>query len=44
MEVTATFVAADGGDAGDVIRVVNPDTKRYLRARVVKPGLVEVGQ
>lgn len=44
VEVTATFVAADGGDAGDEIRVVNPDTKRYLRARVVKPGLVEVGQ
>ncbi len=42
IEVTATFVAADGGDVGDTIRVRNPDTKKYLRGRVVKAGLVEV--
>ncbi|MEO7191701.1 MAG: flagellar basal body P-ring formation chaperone FlgA [Vicinamibacterales bacterium] len=42
VEVTASMVAADGGRAGDVIRVVNPATRRYLRARVVKKGLVEV--
>ena len=42
IEVTATLTAADGGRAGDVIRVMNPDTKRYLRARIVKTGMVEV--
>jgi len=42
VEVTAEFVAADGGRAGDVIRVMNPDNKRLLRARIVKKGLVEV--
>lgn len=42
VEVTAAMVAADGGRTGDVIRVVNPDTKRYLRGRIVKEGLVEV--
>ncbi|MCC7010594.1 MAG: flagellar basal body P-ring formation protein FlgA [Acidobacteria bacterium] len=42
IEVTATLAAADGGRAGDVIRVVNPETKRYLRARIVRKGLVEV--
>jgi flagella basal body P-ring formation protein FlgA len=42
VEVSATFVAADGGRPGDVIRVVNPDTKRYVRGRIVRAGLVEV--
>jgi flagella basal body P-ring formation protein FlgA len=42
VEVTAEFVAADGGRAGDVIRVMNPDNKRLIRARIVKKGLVEV--
>jgi flagella basal body P-ring formation protein FlgA len=42
IEVTATLTAADGGRTGDVIRVMNPDTKRYIRARIVKKGLVEV--
>lgn len=42
VEVTAMFVAADGGAVGDVIRVVNPDTRRYLRGRVRDDGLVEV--
>ena len=41
-EVTATFVAADGGDPGAIVRVVNPDTKRYLRGRVMEQGRVEV--
>src|SRR5262245_56552371 len=31
IEVSATLIAADAGDVGDVIRVVNPETKRYLR-------------
>lgn len=42
IEVTAAMVASDGGQPGDVIRVMNPDTKRFLRARIVKVGVVEV--
>jgi flagella basal body P-ring formation protein FlgA len=41
-EVSAVMVAADGGNAGDVIRVNNPDTRHQLRARVQSPGVVEV--
>jgi flagella basal body P-ring formation protein FlgA len=42
VEVSASLVAADAGNPGDVIRVVNPDTHRDLRGRVIKEGLVEV--
>jgi flagella basal body P-ring formation protein FlgA len=42
VEVRATFLAADGGNAGDRIRLVNPDTHRYVRGRVVHEKLVEV--
>jgi flagella basal body P-ring formation protein FlgA len=42
VEVSATFRAADGGDAGDCIRLVNPDTRRFVRGRVVNAGFVEV--
>jgi flagella basal body P-ring formation protein FlgA len=42
VEVSAEFVAADGGDPGDVIRVVNPDTRKGIRGRIVKQGWVEV--
>ena len=42
IRVTAAMVAADGGSTGDVIRVVNPATRRYLRGRVVQKGVVEV--
>jgi flagella basal body P-ring formation protein FlgA len=42
VEVSGEFTAADAGAVGDVIRVVNPATKRYLRGRVVKEGHVEV--
>jgi flagella basal body P-ring formation protein FlgA len=42
IEVTASLVATDGGEPGEVIRVINPDSRRDLRARVVKAGLVEV--
>lgn len=42
VEVTATFVASDRGAPGDVIRVVNPETRRVVRGRVVRKGLVEV--
>lgn len=42
VQVTALFVAADSGDPGDVIRVVNKDTRRSIRVRVVNKGMVEV--
>lgn len=42
VEVSAEFVAADGGRVGDTIRVVNPETRKFLRGRIVRKGLVEV--
>ncbi len=42
IEVTAHFVATDGGRVGDTIRVRNPDSHTFIRGRIVKPGLVEV--
>jgi flagella basal body P-ring formation protein FlgA len=42
VQVTATFVAADGGQPGSVIRVVNPDSHRFLRGRVMDDGTIEV--
>jgi flagella basal body P-ring formation protein FlgA len=42
VEVTARFVAADGGQPGAVIRVVNPETRRFLRGRVRNDGTIEV--
>jgi len=42
IEVSATFVAADGGEVGDTIRLRNPGTQKYVRGRIVKAGVVEV--
>lgn len=42
IEVTARFVAADGGNVGDAIRVRNPDSHTFVRGRIVKRGVVEV--
>ena len=42
IEVTATFTAVDGGRIGDVIRIKNPDTRKFIRGRIVKAGFVEV--
>jgi flagella basal body P-ring formation protein FlgA len=42
VEVSATLVAADGGDPGDLVRVVNPETRRDVRGRVTARGRVEV--
>jgi flagella basal body P-ring formation protein FlgA len=42
IEVTASLVASDGGEPGDVIRVRNPETRRDLRGRVLSEGRVEV--
>jgi flagella basal body P-ring formation protein FlgA len=43
IQVSAELTATDGGEPGDVIRVVNTDTRRSLRGRVIAEGLVEVG-
>jgi flagella basal body P-ring formation protein FlgA len=43
VQVSAAMTATDGGEPGDVIRVVNTDTRRSLRGRVVSEGVVEVG-
>ena len=40
--VSAQLVAAESGDAGSVIRVVNQQSRRSLKARIVSPGLVEI--
>lgn len=42
VEVTARAVASEAGALGDVIRVVNADSSRPLKAEIVGPGEVEV--
>jgi flagella basal body P-ring formation protein FlgA len=42
VEVSAEFIAADGGAVGDTIRIRNPETKKFVRGRILKSGLVEV--
>jgi flagella basal body P-ring formation protein FlgA len=42
VEVSAELVAAQDGDPGSIIRVVNRNSRRALRARVLEPGIVEV--
>lgn len=42
VEVTAEFIAVDGGAVGDTIRIRNPQTKKFVRGRILKSGLVEV--
>jgi flagella basal body P-ring formation protein FlgA len=42
VEARATVTAAENGDAGSVIRVVNRQSRRALKARVVSSGLVEI--
>jgi flagella basal body P-ring formation protein FlgA len=41
-QISATLVAAQGGELGAVIRVVNRDSRRELRARIIGEGSVEV--
>lgn len=43
VQVSAELTATDGGNPGDVIRVVNAGSRRSLRGRVIAEGLVEVG-
>ena len=42
VEVAATMVAAQSGNAGSVIRVVNRTTRKALRARIVSSEMVEI--
>jgi flagella basal body P-ring formation protein FlgA len=42
VEVVAVMVAGESGNADEIIRVVNQETKRALRARVLSRGEVEV--
>jgi flagella basal body P-ring formation protein FlgA len=42
VEVETVAIAADNGAVNQVIKVVNPTTRRALRARVVGKGEVEV--
>lgn len=42
VEVIATVIAAENGRADDVVRVVNRESRRTLRARVTGRGEVEV--
>ena len=41
-QVSATMVAIQSGNTGSVIRVVNQDSRRALKARVVATGIVEI--
>lgn len=41
-QATATMVAADSGAEGAVIRVVNRESRRTLRGRIVSKGVVNV--
>lgn len=42
VEVSAEMVAADSGDLGDIVRVVNSATRQSVRGRVIGIGRVEV--
>jgi flagella basal body P-ring formation protein FlgA len=42
VDITGRLVAAENGLAGEVIRVVNQETRHKLRARVIGSGEVEV--
>lgn len=42
VEATARLVAAGSGEPGAIIRVVNQDSRRAMRARVVAAGIVEI--
>ena len=42
IEVTGVAVASGSGQAGDVIRVMQPRSRRLVKARILGPGAVEV--
>ena len=41
VQVQATLVAAQSGGLGDVVRLVNPETRKATAARIVGPGVAE---
>lgn len=42
IEVRAALVAVDSGEPGDVVRVINPQSRKTFRARVVSRDVVEI--
>jgi flagella basal body P-ring formation protein FlgA len=42
VEVSATLMAAESGVSGDIIRLVNPDSRRAMRARILSSSRVEI--
>jgi len=44
IEVSATLMASESGVSGDIIRMVNPDSRRAMRARILSPTRVEIVQ
>jgi flagella basal body P-ring formation protein FlgA len=42
VQVTASMIAIDGGRIGDTIRIRHPESKSFLRGRIVGPGQLEV--
>lgn len=42
VEATGSAIAQQSGALGDVIRVINKDSRRSFKARVTAPGQVEV--
>lgn len=43
IEVRADLVAVDSGAPGDTVRVINPQSRKTFRARVVARDVVEIG-
>ena len=41
VQVQATLVAAQAGGLGDIVRCVNPETRKAMSARVIGPGIAE---
>jgi flagella basal body P-ring formation protein FlgA len=44
VEVTGVGVASGSGQAGDVIRIMQPRSRQLLKARIVGPGMVEIAE
>ena len=44
VEVSATLMAAESGVSGDIIRLVNPGSRRAMRARILSSNRVEIVQ
>jgi flagella basal body P-ring formation protein FlgA len=44
VEATARLIATDSGETGAVIRVINEESRRVMKARIVSAGTVEILQ